>query len=201
MTASAGPEARAATLVSQRWTLAFIEFAYMLRFLRYLCAPMVGQQRLLASDLAPTVLAARIRAHLKSGTWIGWETADGFWLTPPIGGRNSWRPIFQFKLEGVAGGTRVPVRVAVHPAVRAFMYAWHGFLAVGALAASLVSLFLSVSGFLSNQPQAGLVLPLIAVPFIVIPLTMMALGGKLSNWAFQRDLPRGWELLETTLHA
>ena len=176
-------------------------FLIMLPFLRYLCAPMVGQQRFLASDLPPTVLAARIRAHLKSGTWIGWETADGFRLTPPISGRNSWRPIFQLTLEGVAGGTRVPVRVAVHPAVQAFMYVWHGLLAVGALAASLVSLFLAVSGFLSNQPQAGLVLPLLAVPFILSPVGMMALGGKLSNWAFQRDLPRGWELLQTTLDA
>ena len=173
----------------------------MRRFLGYLCAPMVGQQRLLASDLPPTVLAERIRAQLKSGTWIGWEGADGFRLTPPIRGKNSWRPFFQLKLEGVAGGTRVPVWVAVHPAVRAFMYFWHGGLAVGMSAAILTSVVLAAVGFLSDQPQVGLLWPLIMVPFILAPLAMMALGGKLSNWAFQRDLPGGWKLLETTLDA
>ena len=81
-------------------------------------------------------------------------TADGFRLNRIIRGRNSFMPYARGRITPTAGGSRVAVTLAMHPAAIAFLATWC--VVFGAISLSIVTEWQSGTGRPPLYPLAGI---------------------------------------------
>lgn len=105
----------------------------------------LGPETVFTTELPPSVCEERLRARLARPRWgvipppvtderPVWGAAGrhGFRLVKVIRGRDSWQPVAWGRVEPSGDGTRVSVRLAVHPLVVLFEAAVGGIPLVGA---------------------------------------------------------------------
>jgi hypothetical protein len=152
----------------------------------------------LTSPLAPEAIARKLKDVLgdrkakpvKGVTGAGSEqTMTLFYFRPNI--QNSFQTSFTATMEPIGGGTRIEGKIGTPTSARIFMGCWFGFLIV----------FIGLAGggtIASGAPIADV------LPFVGIPLAMMAFGAllwRLGTWTSKKDEAAILAFLATTVAA
>lgn len=152
----------------------------------------------LQSPLAPDAIATKLKDVLGDRTTKPAKGVTGqgseqdmtlFYFRPNI--QNSFQTSLTATMEPAGGGTRIEGKIGTPASARLFMGCWFGFL----------TLFLGLAGgsmIASGAPLGEM------LPFLAIPLGMMAFGGllwRLGTWTAKKDEAAILAFLATTVAA
>ena len=158
----------------------------------------MARRIMLTSPLAPDAIARKLKDLLgdRSAKPVKGVTGAGseqdmtlFYFRPNI--QNSFQTSLTATMEPVGGGTRIEGKIGTPTSARIFMGCWFGFLTV----------FLALAG--GGTIAAGAPLG-DALPFVGIPLAMMAFGAllwRLGTWTAKKDEAAILDFLATTVSA
>jgi hypothetical protein len=152
----------------------------------------------LHSPLSPAAIATKLKEVLgdRKATPVKGVTGRGsdqtmtlFYFRPNI--QNSFQTSLTATMEPAGAGTRIDGKIGTPTSARLFMGCWFGFL----------TLFLGLAGggmIASGAPLGEM------LPFVAIPLGMMAFGGllwRLGTWTAKKDEAAILAFLATTAAA
>ncbi|MFA6114853.1 MAG: hypothetical protein WC729_12690 [Sphingomonas sp.] len=152
----------------------------------------------LQSPLSPAAIATKLKEVLGDRTArpVKGVTGNGteqdmtlFYFRPNI--QNSFQTSLTATMEPAGGGTRIEGKIGTPASARVFMGCWFGFLTV--------FLALAGGGTIASGAPLGAI-----VPFVAIPLVMMAFGAllwRLGTWTAKQDEAAILAFLATTLAA
>ena len=158
----------------------------------------MARRIVLQSPLDPAAIATKLKHVLGDRTAKPMKGVTGngseqdmtlFYFRPNI--QNSFQTSLTATMEPAAGGTRIEGKIGTPVSARVFMGCWFGFLAV--------FLVLAGGGTIASGAPLNDVLP-----FVAIPLGMMAFGAllyRLGTWTAKKDEAAILAFLATTVAA
>lgn len=126
------------------------------------------------SSMSPEALAAALSSNVEPRKWFRWSkvharfqgevSRDGFEITRIIRYQNSSLPIVRGQFLPNASGTKVAIRMGLHPSAIAFVCVWFGGLGLGTFAFAYVWL----SGQASAWPGLLILPAMIVFGFAIV---------------------------------